>query len=275
MGMGLEVIEGFATAPGATFTALTMSAGNSLQVRNGPLGKKIYLLTMWAANQVTGVFRIRSPRLHDNVQGIRGTVVGVNTTAHAQTLTPDDLMQPLISQDVLIAELTGSAVAGDIESGAALLWYEDLPGINARLITDPQLATRGVNIFTVEVALTPGAGGGFTGARSINATFDLFKANTDYALVGYLVNAEAAAVRFTGIDTGNLGVGGPGSTAATVPERRLTEEWFQRISRLTALPTIPVFNSANKFGITVDAATNENATAVTVTAVMVELAPAA
>ena len=40
MGRAYEVVTGFATAPGAVFTALTMSAGDSLTVKNEDLSKK-------------------------------------------------------------------------------------------------------------------------------------------------------------------------------------------------------------------------------------------
>lgn len=265
MGMGLEVVTGFVTAPGATLTAWTLASGNSLQIRNAPFGKRIYLLDMWAQNQVVGVLRLRSPRIHDNVQGLRFQI----TATDVHRLFRQGMLQPLIPQDVFVAEQSGSGVAGQIETGAFLVWYEELPGVNARLIDFPTLMKRLVNDFTVEVAITPGVAGGYSGAKAINSSFDLFKANTDYALLGYVVTAQAAVVRFTGIDTGNLGVGGPGFTT----DRWVTAEWFARLSEKCGLPLIPVFNSANKFGINVDVAQNQAGGAVTVNAVMAELAP--
>ena len=44
MGKALEVIAGGATAPGATFTALTMGAGNSLTIRNFKTGTTAYIV---------------------------------------------------------------------------------------------------------------------------------------------------------------------------------------------------------------------------------------
>ena len=49
--------------------------------------------------------------------------------------------------------------------------------------------------------------------------------------------------------------------------------WFLWLSKLFGMPLIPVFNSANKSGILVDVADDENATAHTVTSLLVELAP--
>src|SRR5258708_6995157 len=133
MGRALEVIAGQATAPSATFTGLTMNAGNSLTVRNADLKADVRLIQMWAKNQVAGVFRIRSPKLHDNVQGIRVR----NPASAVIEVLPWSVFQKLIPQDTLIAEITGSAVGGQFEQGAGLLYYSDLPGNAARLTTPP------------------------------------------------------------------------------------------------------------------------------------------
>jgi hypothetical protein len=265
MGAGLEVIAGQATAPGATFTALTMNAGNSLTVRNAPFTADVRLIEMWAKNQAAGVFRIRSPKLHDNVQGIRVR----NPAAAAVEMLPWYTFQKLVPQDNLIAEITGSAVGGQFEQGAALIYYSELPGQAARLTTIADVQKRGVNIFTQESTITPGAGGGYSGGQALNANFDLMKANTDYALLGYRVDVRCSVVRWTGIDTGNLGVGGPGEPSIS----DVTENWFAMLSQNQNLPLIPVFNSANKFGISTDIMQDQAGAVVVLTSLMVEMAP--
>src|SRR6266487_656652 len=130
MGRAIEMLIGFVTAPSTTFTALTMGAGNSLTIRNCPFDKRVLLLQAWTDSQGAGVFRVRSPKLHDNVQGIRlATVI-----SEVKPLLPWPSLQPLFPQDTLVAELTGSATAGDIESGCMLVYYDDLPGSDARMI---------------------------------------------------------------------------------------------------------------------------------------------
>jgi hypothetical protein len=265
MPAGLEVIAGQATAPSATFTALTMNAGNTLTVRNAALTTDVRLINMWSKNQVAGVFRVRSPKLHDNVQGLRLR----NPTNSVIEMLPWNTFQRLVPQDNLVAEITGSAVAGQFEQGALLIYYADLPGQMARLTTVQDIQRRGVNMFTVESTITPGSLGGFSGAQALNANFDLFKANTDYALLGYRVDVRCAVVRWLGIDTGNLGVGGPGEP--TIGD--VTANWFVLHAINQNLPLIPVFNSANKFGITTDVMQDQAAAAVTLTSIMVELAP--
>jgi hypothetical protein len=265
MGAGLEVIAGQATAPSSTFTALTMNAGNTLTVRNASLTADLRLLQMWAKNQAAGVFRIRSPKLHDNVQGIRVR----NPSATVIEMLPWGIFQKLVAQDQLVAEITGSAVGGQFEQGAALLYYSDLPGQQARLTTLSDVQKRGVNIFTQESTITPGAAGGYSGSQALNANFDLMKANTDYALLGYRVDVRCSVVRWTGIDTGNLGVGGPGEPSVS----DVTENWFLSLAQSQNLPLIPVFNSANKNGITTDIMQDQAAAVVVLTSIMVEMAP--
>lgn len=265
MPRGIEVIAGQFTAPGAVFNPLTMNAGNSLTVRNAALNADIRLFQMWAKHQAAGVLRVRSPKLHDNVQGIRVR----NPAALAIQMLPWDTFQKLVAQDQLIAEITGSAVGGQFEQGAMLIYYSDLPGQAARLTTVDDIQKRGVNIFTQESTITPGAAGGYSGAQSINANFDLMKANTDYALLGYRVDTRCTVVRWTGIDTGNLGVGGPGEPNIS----DITENWFTWLSRWQNLPLIPVFNSANKGGITTDIMQDQAAAVVVLTSLFVELAP--
>jgi len=260
----LEIIGGMATAPAATLTALTMFTGNSNTIRNCQEDSPIHLLNAWADVQGAGTLRIRSPRLHDNVQGIRvGTVV-----SEPVPLLPMGKPQKLIPQDTLTVELSGSSTAGDIESAALLIYYANLPGIEARFITPQELRERMVNIEAVENTIATGVAGGWSGEEAINAEFDNFKANTDYALIGYQVSAECLAVRWRGSDTGNLGVGGPGHA-----ERKdMTANWFVALSDAFGVPLIPVFNSANKSALLVDAAQDENGVDVTVTSIFAQLA---
>lgn len=261
----LEIIGGFATAPSTTPTAVTNFVGNSNTIRNCKEESPIRLLQAWVDVQGAGFLRIRSPRLHDNVQGIRLT----NVVANPTPALPANPPQFLIPQDTLTIELTGSATAGDIESEALLIYYDDLPGIEARFITPEELRTRTVAIMGQENTLALGTAGGWSGEEAINAEFDNFKANTDYALMGYLVSAQCLAVRWRGSDSGNLGVGGPGS----IIEKPTTANWFVNLSDTHGIPLIPVFNSANKSAILIDGAQDENGLDVTVTSIFAQLAP--
>lgn len=265
MGLGLEHISGAATAPGATITPVTMAAGDSLTVRNTPIGTDIRLLSTWAFNNATGVWRIRSPRMHDNVQGLRLRAAALDPAP----LVDPGVVQQLFPQDTLIAEISGSATAGQIEQGQLLIWYRDLPGIAARLALWQDVAAAAVNELSVEVAITAGVTGGYSGASALNKTFDLLKANTDYAVVGGDTDAAAASITMRGPDTGNLRVAVPGSLTL----RHLSARFFKWLSIATGLPTIPIINSANKAGTTIEVVQNQGGAAVNAVWRFLELKP--
>jgi hypothetical protein len=183
-------------------------------------------------------------------------------------MLPRPSVQPLYDQDVLSLTMQGAAVAGDIESVSMLVYYEQLEGVAARLISFDDLMKRGVESVTVENSITSGAGGGYTGAEALNAESDLLKGNQDYALVGYRVGVECCSVCWRGADTGNLRVAGPGNELSG----DVTGSWFVNLSRWYGLPLIPVFNSANRAGIIMDVVQDENAAAVTCASIFVRLA---
>lgn len=266
MPLALDTITGFVTAPGATLTAWTMASGDSLTVRNCDFTKKVRLLDSWFWNQAAGVARIRSPKLHDNVQGLRWRVPG---NSLAFPLQPPYAPQVLYPQDTLIVEQSGSAVGGQIETGSLLVWYEDLPGAQANLIGLDDLSKRAIELFTVESNITAGTAGGYSGGQAINANFDQFKANEWYALIGYETDAQASTITWKGIDTANLRVSGP----ANQTQRQLTREWFYTLTQRTGLPCIPVFNAANKFGITIEVVNNQAALSPNVNSIFVHLQP--
>jgi hypothetical protein len=226
-----------------------MATGNSLTVRSHPFESPASLLQTWVDVQGAGVLRIRSPRMHDQVQGIRlQTVAGV-----VEPLLPPGLGQQLFPQDTLDVDLSGSATSGDIETACLLAYYGDLPGIDARLMSPEEVLGRIRHLVTVENTLALGTSGGYSGEEAIDAEFDLLRANTDYAILGYLVDSECAALRWRGNFSGNLGLGGPGDAEG----QGYTREWFINLSREHGLPLIPVFN--------------ENGTDVTVTTILGQL----
>jgi len=263
MPQALEVITGLVTAPGAVLTALTMQNGGSATVRNAALTSKIGLIDTWAFNNAAGIWQIRSPKLHDNVQGNRYRI----PAADPSSLVVPGLWQRLIPQDNLTLNLSGSAVGGQIEQGFLQIYYTDLPGAASRLIGIQELMQRTVNMWTTEVDVAPGAAGGFSGQVAINSTFDQFKANTDYALIGAQVDTICGGVRVVSPDFANLGVGIPGILASRWP----TERYFYHLTQHLNIPLIPVFNSANKQGTLVDVAQNQAAAAVKVVLYLHEL----
>ena len=263
LGAALDVVTAMGTAISATISPLAAAPGDSLAVKNSPLEAQSKILTFWSDVQVAGTGRIRSARLHDNVQGMRfDTVIG-----DLRPYMPWGVAQRVYANDVLSIELAGSAVAGDIESIVLLLYYPDLPGIAARFISPDELKTRGGNLTMVENTIATGTAGGYSGGEAINVEQDQFHAGRQYALVGYLCDTETAAICWRGPDTGNLRVGGPGEET----ERELTADWFVRLSRAFGLSLIPVISAENKAATLIDAVQDENGADPTITSIFVEL----
>jgi hypothetical protein len=264
-GVALELLCGFVTAPSTTQTALTMSTGDSLTLRATDPNKLVRLLAPWTLQQTAGVIRIRSPRLHDNKEGIR--LKSVATEPYP--LYPLDFSQRLFQNDTLAVDLSGSATGGDIEQAVLPILYDDLAGASARFIAPDELYKRGVNVLGIENTLSTGTAGGWGAAEAINAEYDPMKANTDYALVGYLTDTLAAGIAWRGADTSNYRVGGPGHKN----NRMQTRDWFVRLSEFVGVPLIPVFNSNNRGAIQIDCAVDENGADPLVNSIFVELAP--
>jgi len=263
MGRAMELISGFATAAGAYVNPVVMDATTPNVIRSFPLAAFAYLLTMWLDSQVAGELRIMSPRMHDQVQGIHCQ----SPITEIGPMIPPSKAQPLYPQDTLQIGIQGSAVGGDIETMGALIYYDDLPGIDANLVSWDDIKDNIVNLVTSRNALVLGGGGGFTGGAAFNATENLLKANTKFAVLGYTVDVECAAVRMVGSDTGNLGVGGPGDPT----KNELNQKWFKYLSQESGLPCIPVIDSANVGAILVSGAQDENAANVQVAWLLAEL----
>jgi hypothetical protein len=259
--MQIQTYQG--TAINTTLAALTALSGDSLAIANFAIGKRALLLQIWADVQTAGTLRIRSPKMHDNVNGIR-----IDTIASdAQPLMPWGVTQPLFPNDNLIVELAGSATAGDIEYITLLEYFEDLPGINARLFTWDQVKGRIEQFLTTENTIATGTTAAYTGAEAVNAEIDQFQQGVDYAILGYKVDTECQAIGWRAPDFGNLRVGGPGEEI----HLQFYSDWFCRLSRTYELPTIPVFNGSNKASVLIDAVQDENGADTTVTTYLARL----
>lgn len=261
MGLAVQLINGRATNPSTTFTALTAGTSDSFSVNNFPLSAACYLDQIWAREATPGVVRLRSPRMHDASQGIR-LQVGATTP---QLLLPDATAQKLYPSDTLTFELTGGAAETD--NAFFLAYYTDLPGVAARLAMWEEIQPRIASVAGVEVDTTTSATAGqWSAGTAINASFDTFKANTDYALLGYDVSAAVGAVAIQGVDTGNVRFGGPGSL-----DHVQTREFFRMMARWTGRPYIPIINSNNKATTNLFVADPATSTAVNVSLIFAEL----
>ena len=263
----LEIISFIGTAIGATLAELTTVAGDSSTIRNTALDQDILLTAAWAFNQVDGEHAIRSPELHDNTQGIR-----FNTTAdEIKNSIPYSPLQKLFPQADLTILGAGSAVAADIEALSLLVYYNTLPGIEARLISVEDLNNRALELASLTNSIAAGTSGAYTAGERINDETDILKANQDYAILGATISAAQCTIGYSGADFGNLRIGLPGD-----PDNPdLTKDFFVRLAKETGLAVIPVFNSANADNLLVSILGNENAATPRINTMLARLSPAA
>lgn len=264
MGICIETIHGRVTNPGATITAVAADTGDSFAVRNFDSPGSAQLCQIWASCATAGVARVRSPRMHDNVQGYRFRVAA----ADSNPLMPFGYNQGLYAQDTLIPELSGGGAETD--TMALLIYYSDLPGSNARIVDWQSIKNRVRNIITIETAHSTGATlGDYGSSIALNAgVADLLKANLDYAIIGYGVDSRVTSVGWRGPDLSGFRLAAPGTTL-----RSYTEQWFIDQNLYSGLPFIPIINSANKAGTFVDLVHNLGAVTVNVNTILAELAP--
>lgn len=236
MGIAYYLTAGRVTNPGAAFTAVTVNTGDSLQVPFFDDAMGGYLENAWAHEATPGVLRVRSPKLHDNVQGLRL----INPEAAAKPLLPDEADQPLVSMDTLTVDMTGGAAETDV--AVLAIYLNNMKGADQQLATWDQIKPRIKNMMTNEVDCTaPATIGNWNAGNAFNLTFDQLHANTMYAVLGYTVSVACAAIAIAGPDTSQLKCGGPGTV-----DSRTTRDWFVRQSIQSGRPHIPIILAQNK-----------------------------
>lgn len=260
MGLAADTVVTSALNPGAGPTAFAAVAGDSLVVRNFAPTATAKLVQLTRRGATAGFFRVRSPLLHDNVRGI------MFTTGETPSILgiPHDIAQTLYAQDALIAEGSGGAAETDL--GILSIYYTDLLGAAARLHSLGDISGIYDHVKPLTVAVTSSATIGAWVDTVITTTEDLTRANTDYAVLGYVTNVALGIVAVKGPDTANLRVGGPGSV--NVED---TANWFLDQARFHNVPYIPVFNSANKGSTFVSVVDSAASTAATVTLILAKL----
>lgn len=251
----LETIAASVTAPGAGGAAMAAVAGDSLRVRDSG---KSWLLDMMLNFQANGFCRVTSPLLHDNVVGITQRA-SINTDVRSFLSLP--VAQPLTPQDTLTMFATGSAVAGDVELAALQIYYEDLAGIDANLISPEELNKRAIELFVPRFSVAQTAAG-WSGNTLITALDDQLKANDEYAWVGCGFVAPSLPTLALGIsspDWGNVRIGCP----LNHNDYTQTESYFLELSFRHGLSLIPVFNASQKSNVVMNILNNENAATLT------------
>jgi hypothetical protein len=246
-----------AIGAGPVITSVVAGTGSTFNVRNFPFTARAGLVDMWSKGAASQMIRVRSPKLADNVQGIRvNGAAGLNGFMLNRS-TP----QFLIPQDSLIVELNGTAAAVD---GAAIqTYYDDLSGAAPVLKSPADIMGTYEYQDSWVVACTSSATAGNINLTPLTTTYDVSLANTWYAVLGYVVDVSCLAVGISGADLSNLNVMGPGDIA---PFR--TSSYFADLSLEIGKPAIPCFNTANKGNTGIVLADNTASLAVNATLIV-------
>lgn len=251
MPKALETIIGYvASGTGSTtYDALTPNANQSFTVRAYQQGTAAYLENVWAATSAAEwLLSIKSPRLHDDVLGMQFAVGAYTNTGSTVIFNPQELMpgyqeQMLYSTDTLSVTANATTATNKFV-GVFNVRYEDLGGVSARLYDWPTIRPMIKNFVGFEVQPVASSTVGVLGTGvALNSVSSRWKANTDYALIGYTTSIPVTAIVINGVDVGNLYVGGPG-----LPNAADTGSFFVDQSVCTGFPHIPVINSLNVGG---------------------------
>ena len=247
---------------GGAFEALAPIGTDSATFFNVPQGSVAYLAEVWAVDNLHACeISITASRFHDQVFGIRGEVTSGAATApinRSVPLSSIGMDQPIFPSDVLTIQANGTAADDVIVT--LLIYYQDIPGIKARLATASYVKNNLKNLVGINVSITPGDGVAGT-AVALNATDNRLHANTDYAVLGWTCPLAFGSLTLAGVDTGNLKVGGP-----VLGDPGHDAEMFVDYSKAYGdAPLIPIINSNNAGSTTlVGCGTDVGATSVDV-----------
>src|SRR5262245_46805669 len=138
MPAGLQVLNFYKQSlTGGAFEALSAGTGDSATFFNVPQGSAAYLGEIWGVDDANPCeVSLTASRFHDQVYGIRANIPDgdlVAPTDRCSLLSPSGLDQPIFPSDVLTVQANGTA--SDNVNVTLVVYYADIPGIAANLVT--------------------------------------------------------------------------------------------------------------------------------------------
>jgi len=264
----LQHLSGFLTAVGTTLTAVVAATGDTFTVMD-KVGR-VFVVGAWAKLQAAGKFQIYGKReFHDPVNGYNDRIaIGV-----MDDLIPLGCLPEVIPPDALVPMISGSATAGDIESVGLQLGFlgPQAPTQHNMNIAEFEKRKLG-HIVSVEVPITAGTAGGYSGTAAFNVANSLMNlANGEvFALLGIKSTVALCSVGYYGPDTMNLRIGVPGYLA---DKPRCGRYFLDRAIIMPSLRWIPIINGGNIPQTFAWVVSDENAASPILTFVLQQIKP--
>src|SRR6266704_6796651 len=140
---------------GGSFESLSPIGTDSATFFNVPQGSGPYLAEIWAVNNLHACeIAVFASRFHDQTFGIRGSVTSGAATApinRSVCLSPIGIDQPIFPSDIVTVQANGTA--SDDVIVTLLVYYPNLPGIDARLATTSYVKAHTKNLVGINCNL--------------------------------------------------------------------------------------------------------------------------
>lgn len=177
--------------------------------------------------------RILSPRLHDDIRGI---TFHASPVTGGYSLLPVYVKQFLESNDLLRVGLLSSAQAVTV---LLTMYYEGLSDAQTNYIGAAELEARTKNIRSVQYSSAGILFDRYTNQASLSD--GLFKADRDYALLGFHGEGTEGFLRVKAFETGKFSIGFPAFSFDGS-----NSNYFARLSRTYGdLACVPVISGEN------------------------------
>lgn len=228
----LDLITCAVTGGGGAQTNVPPIGGDSLTVRQFSPSFKARLIAVHVLNLFSEQVRLLSPRLHDNS-------VGITFQAHSVTggfsLLPIFVRQHLESLDQLRLSLLSS-----VNQVTVLLsvLYDDLPVTKTRYIDHVELERRCKQVRSIPYSSAAIAFNTYGDQASLSDHF--FKAEKDYAVLGFQGEGTEGFMRIKVAETGKLSIGFP--AFSQVGENQY---YFPALSQKFGRKLVPVVSGEN------------------------------
>lgn len=265
MGLAIDTVlydvhNATTNALGLTNATLTNS-GDPAQIRSFPDSAfcRLFAATLHGSGTPRQA-RVTSPRMHDNVTGLTWQ----SSEAPTQFLLPAEVGEPMYSVDTLTVQADAAASSDTLV--ALGMYYSNLPGIDAQLMTWAQVKARMIRLKVMEVAVTTSGTVGTWVDTVITTTENQLKADYEYALLGFEPSAAVSVMGIKGPATGNLRICAPGTT-----ETLDLTDYFVWMSERHGLPMIPSFKANDRGATYISAAAFGASTASNIYAVLAQL----